>query len=84
MYFVPAVESVHLSNEFNEWLWSSNLTEYAKKFKENGFDDLDLLKSMDEGEISSLIEDLGIEKRCHINEVFKLVKNISVSKHKTK
>ena len=59
---MDAIESVHLSNEFNKWLRSSNLTEYAEKFKENGFDDLDLLKSMDEGEISSMIEDLGIEK----------------------
>lgn len=65
------IESVHLSNEFNEWLRSSNLTEYAEKFKENGFDDLDLLKSMDEGEISSMIEDLGIEKRGHIMKLKK-------------
>ena len=31
----------------------------------NGFDDLDL-KSLDEGEISSMVEELGIEKRGHI------------------
>ena len=68
---MDAIESVHLSNEFNEWLRSSNLTEYAEKFKGNGFDDLDLLKSMDEGEISSMIEDLGIEKRGHIMKLKK-------------
>lgn len=60
------IESVHLSNEFNEWLRSSNLTEYAEKFKENGFDDLDLLKSMDEGEISSMIEDLGSQSKSEV------------------
>jgi hypothetical protein len=27
-------------DEFSEWLLSSNLTEYAEKFSENGFDDL--------------------------------------------
>jgi hypothetical protein len=53
-------------DEFSEWLLSSNLTEYAKKFSKNGFDDLNLLKSMDEGEISSMIEDIGIEKQGHI------------------
>jgi hypothetical protein len=53
-------------DEFSEWLLSSNLTEYSEKFSENGFDDLNLLKSMDEGEISSMIEDIGIEKRGHI------------------
>ena len=59
-----------MSNEFNEWLRSSNLTEYAEKFKENGFDDLDLM-SMDEGEISSMVEELGIEKQGHIMKLKK-------------
>ena len=69
---------MHLSNEFNEWLWSSNLTEYAENFKENGFDDL--LKSMDEGEISSIIEDLGIEKRRRIMKCLSWLKaSVSVS-----
>jgi hypothetical protein len=63
-------ESVQ-SNEFSEWLRSSNLTEYAEKFSENGFDDIDLLKSMDEGEITSMIEDIGIEKRGHIMKIKK-------------
>lgn len=51
---------------FSEWLRSSNLIEYAENFKDNGFDDLDLLKSMEEDEISGMIEALGIKKRGHV------------------
>ena len=60
-----------MSNPWVTEIQSSHLTEYAEKFKENGFDDLDLLKSMDEGEISSMVEELGIEKRGHIMKLKK-------------
>ena len=86
---MDSIEESVQSNEFSEWLRSSNLTEYAEKFSENGFDDIDLLKSMDEGEITSMIEDIGIEKRGHYEnkEMLKLAESTCdsdcVGKHKT-
>ena len=71
---MDSIEESMQSNEFSEWLRSSNLTEYAEKFSENGFDNIDLLKSMDEGEITSMIEDIGIEKRGHIMKIKKCLK----------
>ena len=38
-------------NNFMDWLESSSVKEYAAQFSENGYDDLDLLQTLNEGEI---------------------------------
>ena len=55
------------SNErFDSWLSSTNLQEYAERLKQNGFDDIDLLKQMDHEEIEQMILLIGMEKKGHI------------------
>eukprot|EP00794_Sanderia_malayensis_P001759 gene1759-1960_t len=51
---------------FDSWLSSTNLQEYAERFKQNGFDDIELLKQMDHEEIEAMILLIGMEKKGHI------------------
>ena len=51
---------------FDSWLSSTNLQEYAERLKQNGFDDIDLLKQMDHEEIEEMILLIGMEKKGHI------------------
>ena len=59
---------------FEEWLDSTKLTEYKEVFISNGFDDIDLLREMDDGEIASMIQTLEMKKEGHI---MKLIKEVS-------
>ena len=56
---------------FEEWLDSTKLTEYKEVFISNGFDDLDLLREMDDGEIASMIQTLEMKKEGHIMKLKK-------------
>ena len=47
---------------FEEWLDSTKHTEYKEVFISNGFDDLDLLREMDDGEIASMIQTLEMKR----------------------
>ena len=51
---MDATESMQSNDLFSEWLRSRNFIEYAENFKDNGFDDVDLLKSVEEDEISGM------------------------------
>ena len=51
---------------FGKWLFSTKLTEYKEVFISNGFDDLDLLREMDDREIASMIQTLEMKKEGHI------------------
>ena len=55
-----------VSKRFDSWLSSTNLREYADRLKQNGFDDIDLLKQLDHEEIEDMILLIGMEKKGHI------------------
>ena len=56
---------------FEKWLYSTKLTEYKEVFISNGFDDLDLLREMDDREIASMIQTLEMRKEGHIMKLKK-------------
>ena len=58
---------------FEEWLYSTKLLEYREVFISNGFDDLDLLREMDDGEIASMIQTLEMKKEGHIMKLKKFL-----------
>ena len=60
-------------NNFMDWLESSSLKEYAAQFSENGYDDLDLLKTLNEGESKAMIKNLKIEKPGHVLKIKKCI-----------
>ena len=55
-----------VNERFDSWLSSTNLREYAERLKQNGYDDIDLLKQMDHEEIEDMILLIGMEKKGHI------------------
>lgn len=62
-----------MENRFSLWLKSIGLLKYSGQFVANGYDDLDLLTSMDADELKSMIETLGIGKKGHILKLEKSV-----------
>lgn len=50
-------------NKFITWLETTGLLEYANMFTENGYDDLQLLKGMEEVKVKDMIEVLGIKSK---------------------
>ena len=55
-----------MENRFSLWLKSIGLLKYSGQFVANGYDDLDLLTSMNTDEVKSMIETLGIGMKGHI------------------
>ena len=49
------------------------MKEYAAQFSENGYDDLNLLKTLNEGEIKEMIKNLKIEKPGHVLKIKKCI-----------
>lgn len=48
-------------NEFEAFLQSINLAvEYFERFKETGFDDIDLIKSLEPGELQNMFDMVGL------------------------
>ena len=43
-------------NKFTTWLETTGLLEYADMFAENGYDDLQLLKGIEEIEVKDMME----------------------------
>ena len=62
-YFTFFNVNMAANERFDSWLSSTNLWEYAERLKQNGFDDIDLLKQMGPEEMILLI---GMEKKGHI------------------
>ena len=54
------------SVEFDNWLESTRLSEYAVKLKLNGFDDISQLKSMETSEVDEMIQIIDMKKKGHI------------------
>lgn len=52
---------------------SSGLKEYAAWFSENGYDDLNLIKILDDDEIKEMIKNLKIEKPGHVLRLKKCI-----------
>ena len=65
--------AAEVENGFSLWLKSLGLLKYLGQFVANGYDDLDLLRSMNTDELKSLIDTLGIGMKGHI---LKLEKSI--------
>ena len=66
-------DSTSESVEFEEWLGLTRLTEYAEVLKENGFDDISLLKSMEIAEVDEMIQIIDMKKKGHILKMKKCI-----------
>ena len=53
-----------VENKFLSWLRSTGLAIYKDNFNRSGYDDVDLLKMLDEGEEKAMFEVLGINLQC--------------------
>lgn len=62
-----------MEDKFASWLKSVGLDKYSAQFASNGYDDLDLLSTLDTGEVKSMIDTPGIGMKGH---VLKLEKSI--------
>ena len=51
--------------EVKEWLESCNLLKYFSGFKKHDYDDLKLIREMNEKQIEGLLEDVGITSNGH-------------------
>ena len=51
--------------EVKEWLESCNLLKYFSGFKKHDYDDLKLIREMNEKQIEGLLEDVGITLNGH-------------------
>lgn len=62
MIFLSQHENMAASeNEFEAFLQSINLAvEYFERFKETGFDDIDLVKSLEPGELQHMFDLVGL------------------------
>ena len=49
--------------EVKNWLQQINLSEYAKAFIDEGYDDLEQISDMKDEDITDLIEDVGLSKK---------------------
>ena len=82
-------EEIEKSNEDNilhsglrAWLKKINLLEYSGKFLENGYDDLDQLRSMTGEDLAEFTSDVGlVEKNAIWNDSMQALKNLKLRKN---
>ena len=60
-----------LHSGLRAWLKEINLLEYSGKFSENGYDDLDQLRSMTGEDLAEVTSDVGlVEKKGHLKRFY--------------
>ena len=55
-----------MEDKFASWLKSVGLDKYSAQFASNGYDDLDLLSTLDTDEVKSIIDTPGIGMKGHV------------------
>lgn len=63
-------------SEFLSWLKSIGLSMYEQNFCQHGYDDLDLLRMMDDDEESQMLQILGITLHGHVLKLKKCLRSI--------
>ena len=71
-----------LHSGLRTWLKEINLLEYSGKFLENGYDDLDQLRSMTGEDLAEFTSDVGlVEKNAIWNDSMQALKNLKLRKN---
>ena len=65
-----------VENKFLSWLRSTGLAIYKDFFSRSGYDDVDLLKMLDEGEEKAMFEVLGINVPGHVVKLQKCLQKL--------
>ena len=70
-----------LHSGLRAWLKKINLLEYSGKFLENGYDDLDQLRSMTGEDLAEVTSDVGlVEKKGHLKRFYASVEKLKTAK----
>ena len=72
-------ENKETENRFLSWLRSAGLAAYAERFTRSGYDDLDLLKLLNEEEEKSMFESLAIPMPEHVVKLRKCLQLLRLS-----
>ena len=76
------IEDNILHSGLRAWLKEINLLEYSGKFLENGYDDLDQLRSMTGEDLAEFTSDVGlVEKKAIWNDSMQALKNLKLRKN---
>ena len=65
-----------VENKFLSWLRSTGLAIYKDNFNRSGYDDVDLLKMLDEGEEKAMFDVLGINVPGHVVKLQKCLQKL--------
>ena len=70
-----------LHSGLRAWLKEINLLEYSGKFLENGYDDLDQLRSMTGEDLAEVTSDVSlVEKKGHLKRFYAGVEKLKTAK----